>query len=173
MTTLASGGGHPPLQASSHTSTWFALRYVKEHVPHISVHDLIRLVASVGAETHGEYTFQSLHNAVTQYQHDGSFPSQRDHTGKDWKGYVGSVILAAKRHGHKDWVSGFGYTSKDVPGSGGPSTIQQIADSGAGNAVVNAGSAVGSAFGDLFGGIGKHLVVVLVILLIVVLVARR
>lgn len=159
---LAPEQRHPSTHhGGDHTSAWFATQYVHNHIPDIGAHDLIRLVASVGAETKGKYTYQSLVNATSNYQHDKSYPSV-----KNWTAHVPDVIKAAVRHGHKSWVQGFSYTSKDIPGSGGPSNIQKGAIA-VGNGVSGVGHAIESATGGLFSGPVLILVVIVVIVLVV------
>lgn len=166
--------GHPPLVApatnSAATSPWFALRYVKNAIPSISPQDLVQLVASVGAETKGHYTFQSVINATKQYEHDGTIPNSpgKPGTSGSWISHVSEVIRAAVNHGKQSWVKGFGYSSKDIPGTGGPSTIQKVATSGAANTVV-------SGFGDLgklFSG-SNFIGIILIVIILVVVLGRK
>lgn len=153
---------HPPTHhGGDHTSAWFATQYVHNHIPDITPHDLVRLVASIGAETKGKYSYQSVVNATNMYQHDKSYPSV-----KNWTAHVHDVIQAAARHGQKSWVSGFAYTSKDIPGTGGPSNIQKAAIA-TGNGLSDVGHAIGSATGGLFSGPVMILVVIVVVVLVV------
>ena len=164
---VASPSGHPPSHhGSGGTSAWFAVQYVHNHIPNISSHDLIRLVSSIGAETHGKYTYQSIVNATSGYLHDGSFP-QGQATG-NWSKYIPQVILAAKHHGHKSWISGFAFTPSDVPGTGGPNNIQKAAIATS-NGLSDVGNAIGSATGGLFSGP----ILILVVIVIIVLVVKK
>lgn len=166
--------GHPPLVAppsgGSPTSPWFALRYVKNAVPDISAHDLVVLVSSIGAETKGRFTFASIMHATKDYKEIGVLPAVSNGS---WHTYVGRVIHAASTHHHKNWISGFSYNSKDIGGgTGGPSNLQKVADSGAANAVVGGVKGIGSAFGDV-GKLLKSPIMLIVLVLVIVLIVSK
>ena len=171
MPTLSTGGGsrHPPMHNGEHTSPWFALHYVHTHIPNISVHDLVKLVASIGQETHGKYTYEGVVNATHSYQHDKSMPD----VGTAWVGHVSDVIKAAARHGQPGLVKGFSYTGKDIPGSGGKSNLQKISDSGAANGVISATKSVGGVLGGFSSLLSNPTYLLIIIVLIVVLVVKK
>lgn len=150
-----------PKSGGDPTSAWYTLHYIKTELPNISNHDLVQLAASIGAETKGHYTFSSVEHATAAYKAGNGFPS----TGGKWRSYVGRIIVAADKHGKKNWISGFAYSSSDIPGTGGPSTIQQAADSGAASSITGAFSGIGK----LFSGSNLIGILILVVILIVLL----
>lgn len=159
--------GHPPYHGGDHTSAWFATQYIHNHIPNISPHDLVRLVASIGQETNGKYTYQSVVHAAGNYSHDGSFPN----VGTKWTAHVHDVILAAVHHGRKAWVKGFAYSSKDLPHTGGPSNLQKGAID-----ITPGLHDIGGAFSSLGGGLGgllKSPLLILVIIVVIVIVIKK
>lgn len=171
---MATAAKHPPSTSSDHTSAEHALVYVHSEIPGISSNDLVKLVASIGAETHGKYTMQTIINATNAYKNGNGINAPTN-----WRTYIGKVIQAGSRHGQKTWVAGFTDTLNDPSQGNGPTTIEsgaihvQNGINGATKTVSN----VASGVGNLAGGIGdlftSPVIILLVVALVVILVAKK